>query len=82
MSFEAGQKLCTGNDVRGGDHQMEPYIIYYVFGRLCCDQIGSMQDDSHAGRLLHGEKPADLPVQQSPKFEFVIKMKTPRRSDL
>jgi putative tryptophan/tyrosine transport system substrate-binding protein len=57
---------------------MYQFRDYAVAGGLMSNGISSgyRQVGVYTGQVLKGAKPADLPIQHSIRFEFVINMKT------
>jgi putative ABC transport system substrate-binding protein len=67
---------------RHGVPTISPYLDYAAAGGLM--SYGSSLSDAlrlvgnYTGRILKGEQPADLPVQQAVKIELIVNLKTAR----
>jgi putative ABC transport system substrate-binding protein len=85
LLFQADPFLSSRRDqlvalaVRHAVPTISPYLDYAAAGGLL--SYGSSLKDAlrlvgnYAGRLLKGEKPADLPVQQAVKVELIVNLK-------
>jgi putative ABC transport system substrate-binding protein len=78
--FTSNSQKLSSMAIRDGIPAMSPYRDFPAAGGLV--SYGGDIAESwrlagvYTGRVVKGERPADLPVQQSTKFEFVINMKT------
>jgi putative tryptophan/tyrosine transport system substrate-binding protein len=80
--FTSRIDLLAQLTVKHGLPTICPYRAFSVAGGLISYGTSVVeayrQVGVHTGRVLKGDKPADLPVTQPTKFEFVINLKTAR----
>jgi putative tryptophan/tyrosine transport system substrate-binding protein len=78
--FTSVPNLFAELTARNGIPAISPWRVHVEAG--CLMSYGASLLDSYrqtgvyAGRVLKGEKPADLPIMQAVRFEFVINLKT------
>jgi putative ABC transport system substrate-binding protein len=65
-SFSSNEYVTAGGLMSYGPDQMESY----------------REAGAYAGRVLKGEKPADLPVLVATKYDFMINLKTAKVLDI
>jgi ABC-type uncharacterized transport system substrate-binding protein len=76
--FVAGQNVVI--EYRWAEATIWPWREFVIGGGLISygNSLTAAYREAgvYTGRILRGAKPADLPVRQSTKFEFVINLKT------
>jgi putative ABC transport system substrate-binding protein len=78
--FNSRSELLAALATRHAIPAISPYRDFAAAGGLMSYGggvvAGSRQAGVYTGRILNGERPADLPVQQSTKVDLIINLKT------
>ena len=80
IPFSTAEELLAALATRHSIPTISPYRDFAAAGGLMSYGGGvaaaSRQAGVYTGRILKGERPADLPVQQSTKVDLIINVKT------